>query len=211
MRSTRNRRRGKIGIASVRRHTARFLPDDHPFGVTRGEQPLVRCGERGVQRSVSTGSGWCTDRQAKGVDGEAQSAGNTLCISEHLRNASCPLQPPGCVPDWAGAYTKRGGSRNTPLTLWPSGASRPQRPVQKQWNEKTQGLAVRWLALSVACGDTSPRGGGKGVSASQCVFTNLQRDGENEAVPGMPPAGAPSQSEKPLAFGRKSDLMEAES
>ena len=85
-----------------------------PFGVTRGEQPLVRCGERGVQRSVSTGSGWCTDRQAKGVDGEAQSAGNTLCISEHLRNASCPLQPPGCVPDWAGAYTKRGGESKHP-------------------------------------------------------------------------------------------------
>ena len=50
-------------------HTARFLPDDFLFGVTRGEQPLVRCGERGVQRV-------------------------------------------------------RGGSRNTPLTLWPSGASR---------------------------------------------------------------------------------------
>ena len=42
MRSTPNRRRGKIGIASVRRHTARFLPDEHLFGVTRGEQPLVR-------------------------------------------------------------------------------------------------------------------------------------------------------------------------
>ena len=31
-------------------HTARFLPDDILFEVTRGEQPLVRCGERGVQR-----------------------------------------------------------------------------------------------------------------------------------------------------------------
>ena len=50
------------------RHTARFCPGDLRFGVTRGEQPLVRCGERGVQRV-------------------------------------------------------RGGSRNTPLTLWPSGAS----------------------------------------------------------------------------------------
>ena len=32
------------------RHTARFCPGDLRFGVTRGEQPLVRCGERGVQR-----------------------------------------------------------------------------------------------------------------------------------------------------------------
>ena len=51
------------------RHTARFCPGDLRFGVTRGEQLLVRCGERGVQRV-------------------------------------------------------RGGSRNTPLTLWSSGASR---------------------------------------------------------------------------------------
>ena len=110
-----------------------------PLSVSFGD--ISPAGER-----CRASSGWCTDRQAKGVDGEAQSAGNTLCISEHLRNASCPLQPPGCVPDWAGAYTKRGGSRNTPLTLWPSGASRSQRPVQKQWNEKPQSFAGGWPA-----------------------------------------------------------------
>ncbi len=76
------------------RHTARFWPGDLLFGVTRGEQPLVRCGERGVQR-VRGGS----------------------------RNTPTRGEQPLVRCGERGVQRVRGGSRNTPLTLWPSGAS----------------------------------------------------------------------------------------
>ena len=57
-----------------------FRLEPTPLGSERGEQPLSRCGERGVQRV-------------------------------------------------------RGGSRNTPLTLWPSGATRRKCILQKPLNQ----------------------------------------------------------------------------